>query len=212
VTLRVPALPAGVSVAVAAQAYAANGWYVLPVNPLTKHAGSVLGTGWPERSTRNAGMVRFLFAGDVGLALHVGRSGAVVFDVDRPDLLPELLKEHLDVHDGPFQSTRQASPGRGHYCYLHDDHGLAWRAAAPLAAGLDPAEERLVGLDIACEQFPARQHHYGPVAVQHRPSGLVGADAQGLLQLQGTRLAASAWWPPLATGTATPTGSYFATP
>ena len=117
-TLRVPALPAGVSVAVAAQAYAANGWYVLPVNPLTKHAGSVLGTGWPERSTRNAGMVRFLFAGDVGLALHVGRSGAVVFDVDRPDLLPELLKEHLDVHDGPFQSTRQASPGRGHYCYL----------------------------------------------------------------------------------------------
>lgn len=63
-------------------------------------------------------MVRLLFAGDVGLALHVGRSGAVVLDVDRPDLLPELLKEHLDVHDGPFQSTRQASPGRGHYCYL----------------------------------------------------------------------------------------------
>jgi len=118
VTLRVPALPAGVSVAVAAQAYAADGWYVLPVNPLTKHAGSVLGTGWPERSTRNAGMVRFLFADDVGLALHVGRSGAVVFDVDRPDLLPELLKQHLAVHDGPFQSTRKASPGRGHYCYL----------------------------------------------------------------------------------------------
>jgi len=118
VTLGVPALPAGVSVAVAAQAYAADGWYVLPVNPLTKHAGSVLGTGWPERSTRNAGMVRFLFADDVGLALHVGRSGAVVFDVDRFDLLPELLKQHLDVHDGPFQSTRKASPGRGHYCYL----------------------------------------------------------------------------------------------
>ncbi len=117
-TLRVPAFPAGVSVAVAAQAYATDGWYVLPVNPLTKHAGSVLGTGWPERCTRNAGMVRFLFADDVGLALHVGRSGAVVFDVDRPDLLPELLKEHLDVHDGPFQSTRPASPGRGHYCYL----------------------------------------------------------------------------------------------
>ncbi len=48
----VPTLPAGVSVAVAAQAYAADGWYVLSVTPLTKHAGSVLGTGSPERSTR----------------------------------------------------------------------------------------------------------------------------------------------------------------
>jgi len=41
----VPALPAGTSVAVAAQAYAGDGWHVLPVNPLTKHAGSALGTG-----------------------------------------------------------------------------------------------------------------------------------------------------------------------
>ncbi len=33
-----------------------------------------------------------------------------------------------------------------------------------------------------------------------------------LVRRSRTRLAASAWWPPLATGTATPTGSYFATP
>jgi len=118
VILKLPALPAGVSIPVAAQAYAALGWYVLPVDPRTKHPGSVLGKGWPERSTRDPGMIRFAFVGDLGLALHVGRSGAVVFDVDQPDLLPDVLREHLGVHAGPFQSTRPEQPGRGHYCYL----------------------------------------------------------------------------------------------
>jgi hypothetical protein len=40
----------------------------------------------------------------------------VVFDVDRPDKLPETLRKHLAA--APFQSTRPDVPGRGHYLFL----------------------------------------------------------------------------------------------
>jgi len=116
--LTVPWLPAGISTYEAALAYAARGWYVLPVDPGTKHAGSILGCGWPSRSTRDPGMIRFLFHfNDRALALHVGRSGGLVFDVDDQNALPEILAGHLQEHHGPYQSTRIDAPGRGHYAY-----------------------------------------------------------------------------------------------
>jgi Bifunctional DNA primase/polymerase, N-terminal len=99
-------------------AYAAGGLYVLPVSRASKHAGSVLGKGWPAKSSRDPERIAAWFAGtDHALALHVGRSGAVVFDVDDPDQLPDVLARALEEIRPPFQSTRNTVPGRGHYVF-----------------------------------------------------------------------------------------------
>jgi len=100
----------------AALAYAAAGWYVLPINRATKDAGSVLHRGWPAKTSRDPDVLASWFAGtDHGLALHVGRSGAVAFDVDNPAALPDWIADLL--RPAPFQSTRLTEPGRGHYVF-----------------------------------------------------------------------------------------------
>ena len=114
--MAVPELPDDAGNLEAAQAYADAGWYVLPVKRGTKHPGSVVGNGWQSRSSRDPQQIAAWFAGtDHGIALHCGRSGAVVFDVDDPDKVPEALRRHLDT--APYQSTRLDEPGRGHYVF-----------------------------------------------------------------------------------------------
>lgn len=109
--LRIPSLPD--DVLGAALAYAAAGWYVLPIDRTDKNAGSVLGNGWPAKSSRDPDVIASWFAGtDHGLALHMGRSGAVAFDVDHPDALPDELADLF--RPAPFQSTRLTEPNRGH--------------------------------------------------------------------------------------------------
>lgn len=114
----VPELPADCDVLHAALAYVAAGWYVLPIDPAGKHAGSVLGKRWQDQSSRDPQQVAAWFIGtNYGLALHVGRSGAVAFDVDHPELLPTVLAEAIAAQVPPHQSTRAAAPGRGHYLF-----------------------------------------------------------------------------------------------
>ncbi len=109
----------GLDLTQAALAYAAAGWFVLPTDRLSKHAGSVVGRGWPDKSSQDAEQITAWFTGSAyGLALHVGRSGAVAFDVDRPENLPPLLRDCLIANPTAHQSTRLATPGRGHYLYL----------------------------------------------------------------------------------------------
>jgi len=104
----------------AALAYANHGWYILPVRMDTKHPGSVVGAGWPSLSTRDPKTISAWFAGtNYGIALHCGRSGAVVLDVDNPDNVPDEVLLVMES-DGPFQSTRHNQPGRGHYLLLND--------------------------------------------------------------------------------------------
>ena len=111
--LSVPQLPPDVDTLTAALAYEAAGWYVLPVKRGTKHPGSLLGEGWPSRSSREPEQIVAWFAGtDHGIALHCGRSGAVLFDVDNPGALPDVLRRHRD--SAPYQSTRPDTPDRGH--------------------------------------------------------------------------------------------------
>lgn len=120
--LWVPKLDPSETVLGAACAYAEAGWFVLPVDRGLKHAGSVLGRGWPEKSSRDSAVVRGWFQGtDYGVALHAGRSGCLAFDVDDPSALPPTLGEHLVAHTGPYQSTRQGSASRGHYLYLQPE-------------------------------------------------------------------------------------------
>jgi len=117
--LSIPALEADTDTLAAAMAYAAAGWYVLPVDPGTKHPGSVLGKGWPAKSSRDVATLVAWFAGsNAGVALHLGRSGAIAFDVDNPGSLPAVLLNAFDRDRPPFQSTRSNGPGRGHSLYV----------------------------------------------------------------------------------------------
>lgn len=99
----------------AAMAYAAAGWYVLPVRPDTK--APALGDGWPSKTSRDPEQIVEWFAGtDYMLALHVGRSGAIAIDADYPNLLPPEIAESLKPNV-PYQSTRFDVPGRGHWVF-----------------------------------------------------------------------------------------------
>jgi hypothetical protein len=114
----VPELPDGCDILTTALAYASAGWYVLPIDPVGKNPGSVLGTRWQEQTSRDPRQIAAWFAGTGhGLALHVGRSGAIAFDVDHPEMLPELLRAAIDECQPPHQSTRVDRPGRGHYLF-----------------------------------------------------------------------------------------------
>lgn len=114
--LYVPEITTDTDMLSAALAYAAAGWYVLPVRQGSKAPGSVVGKRWQDKSSRDPQMITAWLAGTThGIALHCGRSGAIVFDVDNPEKLPELLLKHLGK--APFQSTRTDVPGRGHYIF-----------------------------------------------------------------------------------------------
>jgi hypothetical protein len=112
--LRIPWFDDDVDVLTAALAYAAAGWYLAPVKRGTKHPGSVLGTGWQLRTSRDPEVLVSWFAGtDYGIALHAGRSGAVVFDVDTPSLLPAVLSHAEAECHPPTQYTRADDDGDG---------------------------------------------------------------------------------------------------
>jgi hypothetical protein len=116
ITLSIPDLDDDVDMLTAALAYTDAGWYVLPVKRGTKHPGSVVGEHWQTCSSRDPQQITAWFAGTTHeIVLHCGRSGAVVFDVDDPDRLPDVLRRHLDAT--PFQSTRPDVGGRGHYVF-----------------------------------------------------------------------------------------------
>ena len=117
--LHIPQLPRLCSLTEAALMYADAGWYVLPVNKYTKHAGSYVGTNWPEQSSRNPEQIKIWFKyEDLALGIHVGKSGAIAFDVDNPSLLPRDLEKALMKEEVPFQSTRLVGDTRrGHYLF-----------------------------------------------------------------------------------------------
>lgn len=107
------------SIVKAALAYAECGWYVVPVKDGTKHPGSVLGSRWQDQSTRDEKEIRTLFnLPNVSIALHAGKSGALIIDVDNSHCLPEFLRLEILREDVPFQSTRMFGDKlRGHYFF-----------------------------------------------------------------------------------------------
>lgn len=118
-TLSIPDLDPEADMISAALAYARAGWYCLPVNPRTKHPGSVVGKNWPAKSSREPAQLAAWFAGsNDSLALHCGRSGAVVFDADKPQLMPSVLLDEIERAKPPFQASRVNDDKRGHYLFL----------------------------------------------------------------------------------------------
>jgi hypothetical protein len=111
---------AGLTLMEAALAFAEAGWYVLPVEPGSKNPGSVVGGKWHELSTRNANQIRHWWTQNpnYGIALHCGRSLAIVFDLD-VDSLNAVRSDIADALSsaGAIQGTRRDGD-RGHYIYL----------------------------------------------------------------------------------------------
>ena len=129
--LYVPVIEPADSILSAALKYAAAGWYVGPLrSDDPKNPGSRLGGCWQEKTSREVEVIVAWFAGTSdGLFLHAGRSGAAIFDVDRPDLIPEPLARAIAECSPPFQSTRTGVEGRGHYPF-------AFRGGRVLGNGL----------------------------------------------------------------------------
>lgn len=111
---------AGLSLEEAALAYAEAGWYVLPTDPANiKNPGSVVGGRWHEVSSRDPEQIRRWWSTNpnYGIALHCGRSGAVVFDLDSDDFdtVPARFVDALRCADA-IQRTRLTGD-RGHYVF-----------------------------------------------------------------------------------------------
>jgi replicative DNA helicase len=118
----------------AALKYADAGWHLLPVQVGSKHPGSVVGKRWQAKSSRDAKRIAAWFVGtDYGIALHCGRSGAVAFDVDHGEYLPDVLVPHLE--QAPFQCTRPDDPQRGHYVYAMPAGRTIGNSAGRLSGG-----------------------------------------------------------------------------
>ena len=117
--LQVPDIDINMPMIDAALKWADCGFYVLPIDPTTKHAGSVVGVGWPDKSSRDPKQIDSWFrqGTNFGIAIHLGKSGAIAFDVDDPSQLPHRLREWITLESVPFQSTRTGDPLRGHYIF-----------------------------------------------------------------------------------------------
>lgn len=130
VALRVPDVT-GLSLRDAALAYVEAGWFVLPVEPGEKSPGSVVGSGWQHQSSRDPAQIREWWDEDpgYGIALHLGPSGAVAFDLDNA-ALDQLPREIADgLRQGVCQLSRRDNPDRGHYVFV-DDQGYGNGAGA----------------------------------------------------------------------------------
>ena len=130
--LTIPELDPGVDNLTAALAYAKAGWYLLPVRRGTKHPGSIVGEKWQHQSSRDPDQIAAWFAGtNHGIALHAGRSGAVIVDMDHPEKTPPDVLEALRQSWAPFQSTRANADGRGHYLFLQPPGRILGNSVGP---------------------------------------------------------------------------------
>jgi len=115
---------AGLPLGEAALAYAQAGWHVLPTDPSdVKNPGSVVHGHWQDKSTRDPEQIRAWWRANpsYGIALHVGKSGAVAFDLDLDDLdvITRAGRPHITEalrSAAAIQGTR-CRGDRGHYLY-----------------------------------------------------------------------------------------------
>lgn len=108
----------GMDTTEAALAYAAAGIYVLPVKFKSKSPGSRVGDRWQDKSVIDRQDIVAHWAGtNDGIAIHAGRSGLVIFDVDHPEKIPPALQRAINELHPPHQQSRPDPPGRGHFVF-----------------------------------------------------------------------------------------------
>jgi hypothetical protein len=117
--LEIPAFRGDESVLECALAYIECGWWILPIRKGSKNPGSILGDGWPQKSSSDIDQAQSWFGhgSNFGIAVHTGKSGAFVLDVDEYAELKTDMREIIKSSKAPFQSTRSNDPERGHYIF-----------------------------------------------------------------------------------------------
>ncbi|WP_078294191.1 bifunctional DNA primase/polymerase [Mycobacterium sp. D16R24] len=109
----------GLSPFLAALEYAAHGIAVAPFDPSKGKGKSCFNLcGWRDVTTDERQLMRWReqFGSFQALATSPGQFGAVVLDVDRPNLCPKHLRPILAAT--PYVNTRpDESPNRGHYWF-----------------------------------------------------------------------------------------------
>lgn len=134
--ISIPEITDDMSTLDAALAYAGAGLYVGPCKRKTKHPGSVLGTDWEQKTSRDQKVISAWFAGtDHGVFLHAGRSGLVIFDVDAPEKLHPAIRQAVEQCSPPAQNTRPATPDRLHYLFAVPDGRRLGNAVGELSGG-----------------------------------------------------------------------------
>lgn len=144
--------------------YSEAGLYILPIQPGTKHPGSVVGSGWPELSSNNTKQIEEWFTDtSYGIALHAGRSGLIIFDVDHPDSMPQVLVDAIAEYQPPIQESR---PGRAHYLFTQPVGRMLGNSAGALARGWGEVRGKngviIVSPTIHPEGFQYQWLHTGP--------------------------------------------------
>ena len=91
-----------------------------------KNLGAFVGTGYHKLAAQiTPAQARELCELDenvTGLGLSAGRSGLIIFDLDRPELCPPLLRRAIEETNPPYQVTRTTETPegllpRGHYVF-----------------------------------------------------------------------------------------------
>lgn len=123
-----PIVPPGTDLVTAATAYANAGLYIAPTSregaSPGKNPGTLLGKDWPSRSVTGGADAYEIFAEKfagraVGIALHCGRSGLIVVDIDTEDqsLVPPEIRRAIGEFNPPRQTTRAGAVLRAHYLF-----------------------------------------------------------------------------------------------
>jgi hypothetical protein len=105
--LTIPELPEDCDKLTAALAYIEAGWYIGPARRGTKNPGSRLGKGWQYQTSRDRKQAAAWLSGtDNEIFLHMSRSGAIGFDVDHMEHVPDRLVAAIKRTQAPAQSSR----------------------------------------------------------------------------------------------------------
>ncbi|NOR04448.1 hypothetical protein HGK72_30875 [Mycolicibacterium fortuitum] len=129
---------------------------MLPVRTDTRHAGSVVGRSWPEKSTQDPKQIVAWFAGaEYGIALHVNKSDAIVLDIDKPNRFPQHLWAHLGT--ARVQQTRpDTDPRRGHYVFTNPG-GTYGNSSSGIGSGWGDVRASANGVIIAAPGIGERR-------------------------------------------------------
>lgn len=88
---------------------------VVPIDPTTKHPGSILGKGWPAKASGDPSQIERWWTQnpDAGIGIVTGPSNLVVFDLDVDSVPAELIW----LKTGLIQNSRLGGSERGHYIF-----------------------------------------------------------------------------------------------